>query len=301
MVVGFVGIGAMGDPMVRQLLGAGHAVQVHDVRREAAAGVCALGAAWAGGPRAVGNGAAVVFLSLPGPAEMEAVVLDQEQGLLGGMAANGVIVDTTTNAPGVIRRVAAACAARGVVLLDAPVSQKPPAMTMMVGGPRAVFEAQQPLLGRVARHLFHVGPSGSGCAAKLVSQYLGYSNFMAAAEGLLIAAKAGVDMGVLGQIIPVSAGASRMFEHFPRTVFNREFSSAGTLDIVAKDMRLACELAAELDAPARMGAIVSEVMEQGRAQGLGGQGYANVVRVLEALAGVELAAAGDAGDRDGRD
>jgi 3-hydroxyisobutyrate dehydrogenase-like beta-hydroxyacid dehydrogenase len=294
MSVGFVGIGAMGDPMVRQLLGAGHAVQVHDVRREAAAGVCARGATWAASPRAVGNGAAVVFLSLPGPAEMEAVVLEPRQGLLAGMAADGVIVDTTTNAPSVTRRVAETCAARGVVLLDAPVSQKPPAMTMMVGGPADVFQAQQALLARVARHLFYVGPSGSGSAAKLVSQYLGYSNFMAAAEGLLIAAKAGVDLDVLARIIPVSAGASRMFEHFPRTVFNREFSSAGTLDIVAKDMRLACDLAAELSAPARIGGIVSEIMEQGRSQGLGGQGYANVVRVLEALAGAELAA-GDAG------
>ncbi len=292
MSVGFVGIGVMGDPMVRQLLGAGHAVQVHDVRREAVAGVCALGATWAASPRMTGNGSPVVLLSLPGPAEMEAVVLDAERGLLGGMPPHGVIVDTTTNSPSVVRRVAAACAARNVVLLDAPVSQRPPAMTMMVGGPAAVFKAQQSLLSRVARHLFHVGPSGSGCAAKLVSQYLGYSNFMAAAEGLLIAAKAGVDLTVLGQIIPVSAGASRMFEHFPRTVFNREFSSAGTLDIVAKDMRLACELAAELGTPGRIGGIVSEVMEQGRAQGMGGESYAHVVRVLEALAGVELAAGG---------
>ena len=190
----------------------------------------------------------------------------------------------------VVQRVAAACAAREVALLDAPVSQKPPAMTMMVGGAATVFQARQELLRRVARHLFHVGPSGSGCAAKLVSQYLGYSNFMAAAEGMLIAAKAGVDLDVLARIIPVSAGASRMFEHFPRTVFNREFASAGTLDIVAKDMRLACELAAAWEAPARIGGIVSEIMEQGRAQGLGGKGYASVVRLLEALAGVELSA-----------
>src|SRR5205809_110369 len=83
--------------------------------------------------------------------------------------------------------------------------------TVMVGGERRVFDKYRELFEAIARNVFYVGPSGSGCAAKLVTQYLGYSNMIAALEGMLIGAKAGLDLEVLAQIVPVSAGASRTF------------------------------------------------------------------------------------------
>src|SRR5712692_10593649 len=157
MQIGFVGTGTMGNPMARCLLEAGHQVAVHDRRREATADLCALGAGWAENPRAVAEASEVVFTSLPGPAEVEHAVLDPSRGILAGLPSGGGYVDMTTNAPNVVRRIAEACRARGVAMLDAPVSGRPPAMTIMVGGDPTTFAMYQPLLACMGRNIFHVG------------------------------------------------------------------------------------------------------------------------------------------------
>jgi 3-hydroxyisobutyrate dehydrogenase len=281
----------MGNPMARCLVEAGHQLAVHDLRREATADLCARGARWAESPRAAADGSEVVFTSLPGPAEVERAVLDPATGLLGGLKAGSGYVDMTTNALPVVRRIAEACRARGVAMLDAPVSGRPPAMTIMVGGDADAFTACRPLLAAMGRNIFHVGGTGAGCVAKLVTQYLGYANLVTALEGMLIGAKAGIDLGVLAQIVPVSAGASRTFDNIPRSVLTGAFTAGGTLDIVAKDVHLACELAREVGAPAHMGLIADDVYQRAQARGWGQRGFPIIARILEAMAGVELRAA----------
>jgi 3-hydroxyisobutyrate dehydrogenase len=292
MKIGFVGTGTMGNPMVRCLLEAGHQATVHDLRREATTNLCDLGARWAESPRAAADGSEVVFTSLPGPAEVEHAVLDPSRGILAGLRPGGGYVDLTTNAPHVVRRIAEACRARGVAMLDAPVSGRPPAMTIMVGGDAATFDAYRPLLESMGRNIFHVGETGAGCVAKLVTQYLGYANFITSLEGLLIGARAGIDLGVLAQIVPVSAGASRTFDNIPRSVFDGTFRAGGTLDIVAKDVHLACQLARDVGAPAHMGVIADDLYQRAQAQGWGQLGFPVVAKILEAMAGVELRASG---------
>jgi 3-hydroxyisobutyrate dehydrogenase-like beta-hydroxyacid dehydrogenase len=288
MQLGFIGTGTMGNPMARCLLEAGHALTVYDVRREATANLSASGARWADHPRAVAERSDVVFTSLPGPTEVEQVARDPTTGILAGLRSGGACIDLTTNAPRVVRRLAEACRARGVAVLDAPVSGRPPGMTIMVGGDAATFATYRPLLACMGRNIFYVGETGSGCVAKLVTQYLGYTNFIAALEGLLIGARAGIDLGILAQIVPVSAGASRTFDNIPRAVLSGEFTSGGTLDIVAKDVHLACELAREVGAPASMGLLADDVYARAQAQGWGQRGFPIAARVLEAMAGVEL-------------
>ena len=291
MQLGFVGTGTMGTPIAGCLIDAGHRLTVYDVRPEAIAALAARGAAVAANPRAVAESSEAVFTSLPGPDQMEPAVLDPSTGILAGLRAGGGYIDLTTNAPAVARRVAEACRAKGVDMLDAPVSGRPPTMTAMVGGDEAVFAKCKPLLEAIARNIFYVGAAGAGCIAKLVTQYLGYTNFVAALEGLLIGAKAGVDPGVLAQIVPFSAGASRTFDNIPRSVLSGAFTAGGTLDIVAKDLALACDLAREVAAPANLGLLAHDVLHRAQAQGWGQEGFPVAARILEAMAGVELRAA----------
>jgi 3-hydroxyisobutyrate dehydrogenase-like beta-hydroxyacid dehydrogenase len=290
MRLGFVGTGTMGAPMAGCLIDAGHQLTVYDVRPDATAALCARGARSAENPAALARASEVVFTSLPGPAEVEHSALDPVNGILAGLQQGGAYIDMTTNAPAVARRVAEACRARGVDMLDAPVSGRPPTMTVMVGGDEAVFARYRPLLAAMAGNIFYVGGAGAGCTAKLVTQYLGYTNFIAALEGMLIGAKAGIDLGVLAQIVPLSAGASRTFDNIPRSVLPGTFTAGGTLDIVAKDLQLARDLAREVGAPAHLGLLAHDVLSRAQAQGWGQEGFPIAARILEAMAGAELRA-----------
>src|SRR5262249_15542090 len=242
----------------------------------------------AASPAEVARNSEVVFTSLPGPHEVEHAVLDPSTGILAGFQAGGAYIDMTTNAPGVARRIAEACRAVGIDMLDAPVSGRPPTMTVMVGGEEPVLAQYRPLLAARAGNIFYVGGAGAGCVAKLVTQYLGYTNFVAALEGMLIGAKAGIDLAQLARIVPLSAGASRTFDNIPRSVLTGAFTAGGTLDIVAKDLALACDLAREVAAPAQLGLLAHDVWHRGQAQGWGQEGFRVAAKILEAMAGVEL-------------
>ena len=288
----FIGVGTMGSLMASCLLDAGVELTVYDRRRAAAEPLLARGARWADTAAAAASGCGMVWVSLPGPAEVEAVLLEYGAPVIAALPAGAILVDTTTNDPEVSRRVAAAGEQRGVAVLDAPVSGRPPTMTLMAGGDRADFHRARPWLETVAAQVFYVGPSGAGGVAKLATQYMGYTNLIAAIEGMLIAQMGGVDPAALAEIVPVSAGASRAFGSIPNAILPRTFTAGGTLDIVAKDMALACQLAERLDAPANTGRIASLVYEKAQEIGLGSQGYPVVARVLEIMARTELGAGG---------
>ncbi len=289
MRVGFIGTGKMGSMMASCILDAGHELFVYDLRREATASLCQKGANWAEGPRLIAQASELVFTSLPGPAAMEASILDPDNGVLAGLSPGSGYVDLTTNAPGTISSVAQACQARGINMLDAPVSGRVPNLTVMVGGDQDTFAKYQPILQAFGRNVFHVGRQGKGCIAKLVTQYMGYANFIASVEGFLIAAKAGVDLNILAQVVPVSAGANRMFDASYEAIFDRTFhAGTGELDIVAKDIDLACKLAKDLEAPALMGSITDEVFKRAQAMNLGDLGFPGAAIAVEQVAGIQL-------------
>jgi len=290
MQLGFVGTGTMGAPMAGCLIEAGHHLTVYDLRPEAAAALCARGARPADSPSAVARQSEVVFTSLPGPREVEFAALEPSTGILAGFHAGCAYIDMTTNAPAIARRLAEACRSRGIDMLDAPVSGRPPTMTVMVGGDEPVFARYRSLFAAMAGNVFYAGGAGAGCIAKLVTQYLGYTNFVAALEGMLIGAKAGIDLSTLAKIVPLSAGASRTFDNIPRSVLTGSFSAGGTLDIVAKDLDLACELARAVGAPAHLGLLAHDVLARAQAEGWGQHGFPVAARVLEAMAGTELRA-----------
>ena len=288
MRIGFIGTGTMGTPIAACLIRDGHSLSVYDLRPEATAALCAQGAERADSAFAAARDNEVVFTSLPGPAEFESAMLEPQIGILAGLRPAAVHIDLTTNAPKTVARVAQACRLRGVELIDAPVSGRPPAMTVMIGASDAAFARYRPLFDCIAANVFHVGPSGAGATAKLVTQYLGYTNFIASVEGMLVAAKAGIDLETLARIVPVSAGQSRTFDNIVRGVFPGTFAAGGTLDIVAKDVALACQLARDVGAPATLGALASDIYQRAQARGWGQEGFPVVARILEAMARIEL-------------
>jgi len=288
MQLGYIGTGTMGNPMAKALIEAGHVVTVHDMRRESATNLCEMGANWASNPRELAESSEVVFTSLPGPVEAEHVLTDPDNGILAGLKRGGAWIDTTTNSPTMIRKLAEICKQRGIEILDSPVSGRIPNMTMMVGGDPAVFEKHRPVLETMGKDVIYVGETASGCTAKLVTQYLGYSNFVAGVEGMLIGAKAGLDMDILAKLIPISASASGVMNRYADVLLDGTFASNGTLDIVAKDLHLACQLARDVQAPSRIGDIVDDVLQRAQAQGWGQEGFPVVARILEQLASADV-------------
>src|SRR3989441_12692930 len=169
----------MGSSMALNVRAAGHDLTVYDIRREAAAPLLAAGAKWADSPRHVAETAEVVFTSLPGPREVEAVALGND-GLLGSMRSGAVWFDLTTNSPSLIRRLHEQFAARGLHLLDAPVSGGPKGartrkLALWVGGDRTVFDKYKTVLDALGDQAMYVGPIGAGLVAKLVHNCAGYA------------------------------------------------------------------------------------------------------------------------------
>ncbi len=208
MRVGFIGLGRMGRPMSQSLAQAGHDLVLCDARAETAT---ALAVAYRGtaaaSPAEIARGCDAAVLSLPGPAESEAVMLGRD-GLLAAARPGFLVIDMTTNTVPHSREMARRAIERGVQYLDAPVSRGGRgALSVMVGGDEAAFARAQPLLASIAPTVCHVGASGMGTALKLVNQAV-YVTYMAAfAEGLALAEEYGVPLeAALTALGPASAG-----------------------------------------------------------------------------------------------
>ena len=301
MNVGFIGLGNIGKPMAMNVVKAGHSTVVHDIRPEAATDLLEAGAVWAETPSEVAQGSEVVMGSLPGPLQVEAVVLG-DHGVLEGAGEGSVYVDLATNAPGVVRKLHRICGERGVGFLDAPVSKGVAdaanigALTMIVGGDREVLERVRPVLNVIADkdRIYYCGPSGAGAVCKLCNNLVTFAKLNVLAEALTIGVKAGVPIETLSQVIASGSASNRTIDRFD-TVFDGDFEQRGSAFLAsdAKDVRLATELAREVDVPAEIAAMVDQKYVAALAAGLGRLGGVTVVKVQEERSGVELRYNGD--------
>lgn len=284
MDVGFVGLGTMGSRLVARLVAAGHRPLVFDqlsgaVERASVAGAAAAASSVA----AVIEGSEVVFSSLPMPADVEAVYL----GAIESMRAGQVFVDLSTIDPATARRIAARLAERGIAFLDAPVSGGPTGaeagtLAVMVGGEAEAFARVQPLLAAFSARQFHVGPVGAGSVVKLANQLLVGANTIAAMEAVAFAARGGIDPQTVLDVIGVSAGDSVMLRRSIRDfVQTRDFSPAFATRLLVKDLRLYLEEARALGASTPSGAPTLALFEQAIAEGLAGEDYAAVLKLIE--------------------
>lgn len=286
MRVGFIGVGNMGGPMCRNIIrNTNHEVMVFDLNDAATDACTALGAKRGASAAAVAQAADVVFTSLPMPAHVAEVALGD-----GGIAANArsgtVYVDLSTNDPATARRVAAGLAAKGIAMLEAPVSggtvrAADGTIVVMVGGDAAVFEAQLPLLKSFSKEVIHVGEIGMGSVAKLCNNMLAFCNAAAAAEALMLGRMAGIDVRKLYDVICNASGNSDAFRGLGAKAFARDFKPGFALDLAHKDLRLALAMADEVGLPGMIAPQVMNLMRMARADGLGSGDSSSVLRVYE--------------------
>lgn len=295
MNVGFIGLGTMGASMARNLQNAGHALTVHDTRREVAAPHLDRGAVWAETPRQVAERADVVFTALPGPREVEAVALGAD-GLLVGLRPGGVYFDLTTNSPAMVRKVQAAFAAQGKHVLDAPVSGGPRGaatkkLTLWVGGDREVFDRYRHVLDGFSDQVFFAGPIGAGSITKLVHNCVGRVLTAALAEGFTLGVKAGMDPLALFESVRAGViGRRRTFDGLIDQFLTRAFEPAAfTLRLAHKDVALATELARELGVPMRLTNLTLEEMQEALNRGWGELDTRAFTLLQQERAGVEIA------------
>ncbi len=273
MKVAFIGIGTMGAGMAANAQKTGCDFTVHDLRREAAASHIANGAKWADSPAEAARDADVVFTSLPKPADMEAVGLG-EKGLLGAMRKGAAWFDLTTNSQSTVKRVAEQFTAKGIHLLDAPVSGGPSGaksgkLAIYVGGDKAVFDQYEKLLLAIGDQSMWIGPIGAGIAAKLAHNCASFSIRMAIAEIFTLGVKAGVEPLQLWHAIRQGAtGRRRTFDGLGEQFLTQKYDPpAFALELAYKDMTLALEMAKELGVPMKIAedayADMTTAMERG--------------------------------------
>jgi 3-hydroxyisobutyrate dehydrogenase-like beta-hydroxyacid dehydrogenase len=297
MNVGFIGLGRMGNNMARNLAEKGHQVTVYDVRPEAVAQVSEIPGIT--GARSIAEAVAnaeVVGTSLPGPKEVEPVVM-APGGLLESMQPGATYVDLSTNSPTLMRRLHAELAKRGIGMLDAPVSggvigAEQATLSIMVGGDKALFEKVKPFLACIGSEdkIYHCGDIGAGDVCKLCNNLAGIAVPVISAEVLTLGVKAGVDLKTLVEVIGVSTGSNRWITGtFPRTVFRRKFEPAFfSAALSSKDTHLALDLAEEVGIPMAMGSVVGREFDYVLGQGWGDLNFDAVVRAQEDRTGIQL-------------
>ncbi len=293
MKVGFIGVGNMGGPMCRNIIrNTNHEVTVFDPNPDAVAACTALGAAAGTSVADVAANCEVVITSLPLPRVVEEVALGA-----GGIAENAkagtVYIDLSTNAPTTARTLAEGLQAKGIQMLEAPVSggtarAADGTIVIMVGGDAAVFEAQLPLLKSFSGEVIHLGEIGMGSTAKLINNMLAFCNAAAAAEALMMGKRSGIEMAKLDQVIRNASGFSTGYANMANKALAGNFKATFALDLAHKDLRLALQMADDLGVPGMIAPQVMNLMRMARGMGLGSDDSASVIRVYESALKTEV-------------
>lgn len=289
--VGFIGLGIMGGPMAMNVLKAGYPLTVWNRTASKAEPLLAAGAQWADSPAEVARRSDVVITIVGDTPDVEEVILGP-QGIIHGARPGMVVIDMSTISPHATQRIAARLAEVGVEMLDAPVSggdigAREGTLSIMMGGKREVFERCLPILQAMGKRITHVGPNGAGQFTKLVNQIIVVGNTLAMAEGLLFAAKAGLDLEKVLEAVTAGAAGSWMLTHRGPQIIRGDFRPGFTVRWQHKDVRLVLEAAREMHLPLPGTALIFQLYEALVARGLTEEGNHALIKALEWLAGVE--------------
>ena len=290
--VGFIGLGAMGDPMALNLVKRGFSLVVHDVDPAKAERWRTRGAALASSPADVAAKADRTICMVETTAQAEAVIAG-EHGIVQRAGRGHVVICMSTIDPLVARRLGDQLAARGIAMVDAPVSggterAASGELSIIAGGAADTVKACDDLFRAMGRNVFHVGGLGQGLAMKLVNNMLVQVNTVAVAEALVLGIKAGLDPQTIYDVVRVSTGTSFAFETRVPRMLRRDFAPGGTVDISFKDQELETQFAKQLGVPVLLANVSQQVYQMARAAGLNKEDGSAVVKILERLAGVTV-------------
>ena len=288
--VGFIGLGIMGRPMARNLLKAGYPLVVHNRSRAAVDELVGAGAKGLTSPREVARQCDVLITMLPNSPDVELVVLGKD-GIIEGARAGLILADMSTISPIVSQKVGKALEAKGVKMLDAPVSGGEKgaidgALSIMVGGDKAVFDHVLPIFQAMGKTITLLGPLGFGGFTKLANQIIVAVNLTALAEALTLAKKAGLDRELTLKALAGGLAGSKCLDQKAPNYVGNSYKPGFKIDLHFKDLGLIMESAHALGVPVPATAVVQELFNALRVKGRGGLDHSAVITLLEDLAGV---------------
>ncbi|MDR0238899.1 MAG: 2-hydroxy-3-oxopropionate reductase [Deltaproteobacteria bacterium] len=292
MKIGFIGLGIMGKPMSKNLLKAGHEVVCFDLNKSGMDEVAAAGAKRAASVADVARECSFLITMLPNSPQVRQVALDQ-----GGIADNAkpgtLLVDMSSIAPLAAREIHDGLKARGIRMLDAPVSGGEPkaiegTLSVMIGGAQKDFDEAKPVLATMAASVVRVGEIGAGNTAKLANQIVVAINIAALAEAMALATKAGVDPELVFQAIRGGLAGSTVMEAKAPMMLDRNIKPGFKIDLHIKDMGNILETGHAVNVPLPLSAAVMEMMQALKADDLGGADHSALVRYYEKIANLEV-------------
>jgi len=290
--IGFIGLGVMGAPMARNLLGAGHEVVAWNRSPEPLAALVEVGARAAEGPAAVAAEADVLITILKDdPVVRE--VLGGPDGAIAAAPAGSLVIDMSTVSPALARELAEEARARGVAFLDAPVSggdvgARDGTLSIMVGGEAADVDRARPVFEILGSRVTHVGASGAGQVAKACNQVLVAVIFAGLSESLVLGSKLGVDPARVLDAVGGGMAGNRIMEVRRDNFLDHDFAPGFKVDLHHKDLEIALGASAEVDAPLPLTAEVQQMFRQLRAAGHGEEDDSALLRVAEQRAAHRL-------------
>ena len=290
--IGFVGLGIMGKPMVRNLLKADYSVTVYDIIATSMEEVAIDGATSSSSAREAASKSSVVITMVPDSADSEAAILGAG-GVLEGCLAGSVIIDMSSIAPGTSKRIAESCEEKDVAFLDAPVSGGEPgaiagSLAIMVGGKKEVFDAQYDLLSTMGGSIVLCGDYGAGNTTKLANQIIVAANIEAVAEALVLARKAGLDPSVVFNAIKGGLAGSTVLNAKAPMMIEGNFQPGFRIVLHQKDLHNAILTGKDLGVPLPITSLVQQMLGSLINEGKGNSDHSAIANFIEDMAGISI-------------
>jgi 2-hydroxymethylglutarate dehydrogenase len=293
--IGFIGTGAMGKPMARNLAKAGHALTVYARHPEKVADLASAGAAIAESPAEVAATCAFIVLCLPFDPEVEEVVFGP-QGIATTARPNTILLDSTTGTVGAAQRLAEKLASQKIIYLDAPISggvkgAADGTLTFMVGGDPAAVEKAEPLMKAMGPNIYKVGPVGSGRSVKTLNQIIAAVNTLILCETVVLGKKTGVSPQTIFDVLgKSSANSFHMQTKMPQFIIPGRFEGGFRIDLMVKDLEIAMQASKDLQTPMMITGLANQLYKAAAGSGYGGKDTSSMVNFLGGFVGLDFKA-----------